>query len=367
MSESHESAAQTPVLTVAGLAHGFGTTPVLHGLELEILPGETVGVLGESGCGKTTLLRAIAGLVVPDAGRIEIGGTCVCDEGTQKVGPEARKVGLVFQEYALFPHMTVARNVAFGLEKGKEDRVREMLSLVGITDLADRLPRSLSGGQQQRVALARALAPAPTLLLLDEPFANVDRARTGALGDSLRRITRKTETATLLVTHDRTHAMALSDRLVVLKKTEEGASVAQVADPQSIYQRPASQEVARLTGAAFFLRGTGRGSRIETRLGRLDLVTPHEGATEVVLRPEQIAFLTNDQGNSTVRSVAFEGTHTRLVCDSPVGEIHAHVPTDSAPATGKRGFLSVRGAVWALPSPPKTEPPPPPTEPESAP
>jgi iron(III) transport system ATP-binding protein len=327
---------------------------VLHGLDLEIHPGETVGVLGESGCGKTTLLRVIAGLVTPSAGRIEIGGTCVCDEGTQTVGSESRKVGLVFQEYALFPHMTVAQNVAFGLGKRQEDRLRDMLSLVGITDLSDRLPRSLSGGQQQRVALARALAPAPDLLLLDEPFANVDRARTGALGDSLRRITKKTNTATLLVTHDRTNAMALSDRLVVLARTDHGATVAQAGDPQSIYQRPASQEVARLTGAAFFLRGTGRGARIETRLGRLDLVTAHEGATEVVLRPEQIAFLPNDQGNSTVRAVVFEGTHTRLVCDSPVGEIHAHVPPDSAPDSGTRGFLSIRGAVWALPKPEPT-------------
>ncbi len=367
MSESQDRPAQTPVLTVVGLAHRFGTTPVLHGLDLEINPGETVGVLGESGCGKTTLLRAVAGLVVPSAGRIEIGGTCVCDEGTQKVGPEARKVGLVFQEYALFPHMTVARNVAFGLEKGQEDRVREMLSLMGITDLSDRLPRSLSGGQQQRVALARALAPSPDLLLLDEPFANVDRARAGALGDSLRRITKKTGTATLLVTHDRTHAMAHSDRLVVLSGTDQGATVAQQGGPQTIYQQPANPDVARLTGPAFFLRGTGRGARIETRIGRLDLVTPHEGATEVILRPEQISFLPNDQGNSTVRAIAFEGTHTRLVCDSPVGEIHAHVPTDSAYASGTRGFLSVRGAVWALPTAPKTEPPPPPTEPMSAP
>ncbi len=354
---------KSPVLTVTGLSHRFGTTPVLHGLDLAIFPGEAVGVLGASGCGKTTLLRAIAGLVVPEAGRIELGDVCLCDSGVQKVGPEARKVGLVFQEYALFPHMSVAQNVAFGLAKGQDDRVREMLSLVGITDLSDRLPRTLSGGQQQRVALARALAPAPDLLLLDEPFANVDRARTGAMGDSLRRMTRKTETATLLVTHDRTHAMAHSDRLVVLSGTEQGATVAQQGDPQSIYQQPKNEEVARLTGPAFFLRGTGRGARVETRIGRLDLVSPHEGATEVVLRPEQVSFLPNDQGNSTVRGCAFEGTHTRLICDSPVGEIHAHASPDSAPDNDARGFLSVRSAVWALP---KTAPPHPPEAPEQA-
>ncbi|MEZ5341122.1 MAG: ABC transporter ATP-binding protein [Acidimicrobiales bacterium] len=214
---------------------------MLRDVSLSASKGEVLVLLGPSGCGKTTLLRLIAGLDRPDGGRIAIGGSTVAGDGAW-VPPEKRQVGMVFQDWALFPHLTVGQNVAFGLkgQADSNDRVAEMLGLVGLAPLADRLPSTLSGGQQQRVALARSLAPSPRVLLLDEPFSNLDAGLRTQLRGELRSLLRSLGITAVFVTHDREEALELGDRPAVFR---DGA-IAQVGDPVTVYAAPVSPWVA---------------------------------------------------------------------------------------------------------------------------
>jgi len=209
--------------------HPGSRTPVIRGMSFAMEKSEIAGVLGPSGAGKSTLLRLLAGLEIPEAGRIVIGGRKVFGDGVF-VPPEARGVGMVFQDYALFPHLTVARNIAFGLHRlpraKRAERVREMLELVRLESLADRYPHELSGGQQQRVALARALAPEPELLLMDEPFSNLDAGLRVAIREELRGILKRTGTTCLLVTHDRQDVAAICERTIRIGGEAAGESQA---------------------------------------------------------------------------------------------------------------------------------------------
>ncbi len=231
-----------------------GALQVLAGLDFGLHDGEIGCLLGESGCGKTTALRAIAGFARPQAGQIEIAGRTVCSPETW-VEPEARGVGVVFQDYALFPHLNVTRNVAFGLRASapgeRDTRVAEMLELVGLADAASRFPHELSGGQQQRVALARALAPAPGVLLLDEPFSNLDPDLRERLALELRDILKRCRTTALLVTHDQYEAFALADSVGVM----EAGRIAQWDTPYRLYHRPETRAVADFVGLGAFVPG----------------------------------------------------------------------------------------------------------------
>jgi putrescine transport system ATP-binding protein len=244
--------AARPVIRVEAARKSFGAVRAVDDVSLDILPGEAFSLLGASGCGKTTLLRLIAGLERLDEGRIEIDGQDVTD-----APPYARPVNMMFQAYALFPHMDVQQNVAFGLKqqgmaRGEiRERVAEMLKLVELEELARRRPHQLSGGQQQRVALARALARQPRALLLDEPLAALDRKLRERTQFELMRIQERTGVAFLIVTHDQEEAMALSDRIAVM----DGGRVVQTGAPAEIYERPASRFVADFVGSANLFEG----------------------------------------------------------------------------------------------------------------
>ena len=234
----------TPVLSLQAIGKTFEPgVPVLQDVTLHIAPGAMVCLLGPSGCGKTTLLRLVAGFEQPDVGTIHLGGELVSRRG-HVVAPEKRQIGMVFQDYALFPHMTVAQNIVFGLFRRpaaeRDRRLADLLQLVGLEDMAARYPHELSGGQQQRVALARALAPDPQLLLLDEPFSNLDVNLRRQLRQEMQEVLRQTDMTTILVTHDQEEALSLADTLAILDR----GRVVQFDVPEAIVQRPSTRFVA---------------------------------------------------------------------------------------------------------------------------
>lgn len=325
-------------LIVENVTHRYGATPVLEGLDLRVGEGELVAVLGASGCGKTTLLRSIAGLVTPTSGRIGIGGTTVVEGGRERVPIERRRVGLVFQDYALFGSMTVAANIAYGLAHD-DGRGARLLEQVGLSGLENRYPSELSGGQQQRVALARALAPEPALLLLDEPFANVDADRRAELGERLRETLANEGRAALLVTHDREDALALADRVLVLEAGPSGGRVGQVGTPEEVYGHPSSAEVARLTGPVRFLEGVANDGRVETPLGTVG-IRGASGNGRLALRPEHLALA--DEGlPGTVVTSAFRGEGARVLVQTVYGRLLVTHPRRVQRGTDV--FLVMRG------------------------
>ena len=232
-----------PVIRCHHLTKWFGAVRAVSGLDLEVWPGEIVSILGPSGSGKTTLLRLIAGFEMPSEGSVHIQGREVSSPRSA-VPPESRNVGMVVQEYALFPHLTVERNIAFGLQKLSEtdraERVKEVLDLVGMDGLSSRFPHELSGGQQQRVALARTLAPNPVTVLLDEPFSNLDSSMRQRLRIEVERILRSHNTAAMFVTHDREEAFAMADRVGVMVEGE----LLQIDTPERVYHFPASAAIS---------------------------------------------------------------------------------------------------------------------------
>ncbi len=281
--------ATTPALRLHGVSKRFGAVPAVTDLDLAVAPGSLTALLGPSGCGKTTALRLVAGLERPDAGTIAVGPDVVAGPGTF-VAPHRRRVGLVFQDYALFPHLDVATNVAYGLSRLSADevsrRVDEALDLVGLSHQRDRRPDQLSGGQQQRVALARALAPRPSVLLLDEPFSNLDAALRVVVREEVRTILRATGTTAVFVTHDQTEALSLADRVAVMRD----GRLHQVAAPHELYARPATRFVAEFVGDALAVPATRAGRFfVDTPLGRLETVRPvGDGPQVVLVRPEEV-------------------------------------------------------------------------------
>ena len=260
---------------VRGLSKSFGAIEAVRELNLEIERGELMAVLGPSGCGKTTLLRVIAGFEQPDAGCVVVSGDVVAGPG-RIVPPEKRRVGMVFQDYALFPHLSVEGNVAFGLaNRPREERdalTRRTLELVGLQHKARTGVHELSGGERQRVALARALAPEPELVLLDEPFSSLDATLRAGLRREVELILRDAEATALLVTHDQEEALSLADRLAVMRDGE----IVQVGPPVEVYGAPATRWAAQFVGEVNVLSGVARGAGVETELGVFDLRRPDE-------------------------------------------------------------------------------------------
>jgi ABC-type Fe3+/spermidine/putrescine transport system ATPase subunit len=261
-----EAAAGAASVEIDSVLLAFDGDPVLRGLSLEVRPGEVMALLGPSGCGKTTLLRVVAGLEEPEAGEVRMSGRLLTSPG-KVVAPEKRDVAMVFQDWALFPHMTVAENVGFGLPRGQRRSsplIARTLDLVGLGGLGERMPESLSGGQQQRVALGRALAQRPAVLLLDEPFSNLDPTLRGRVRSDVKEVLREVGVTTVLVTHDRDEAFVLGDRVAVMR---DGA-ISQVDTPEALYLRPRDEWVAdfvgelngaRRAGSREPLRGAGEG------------------------------------------------------------------------------------------------------------
>jgi len=285
-------AAHSAALAFADVSHGYaaGARPVVEGLSLSLSPGEVVCLLGPSGCGKTTTLRLAAGLERPWSGGIHIGGRRVADAARGRhVAPEHRRVGFLFQDFALFPHLTVLGNVLFGL-KGRpraEARARamDMLAIVGLAGRADAWPHQMSGGQQQRVALARALAPDPTLMLLDEPFSGLDAGLRRTVRDQTLRVLQETGVAALMVTHDPEEAMFMADRIALM----QAGRLVQVDAPMALHRRPRAPFAVRFFDETNEVAGTVRGGALETPLGVFAApALPEGGRARLLARPESL-------------------------------------------------------------------------------
>ena len=274
---------------ISGVTKAFGETQAVQGVDLEVGGGALVAVVGPSGCGKTTLLRLIAGFEAPDAGAVEVGDEVVAGPGAW-VPPERRRIGMVFQDYALFPHLRVRANVEFGLaRRGREERrdlAARTLDLVGLQHKAERYPHELSGGERQRVALARALAPNPEVVLLDEPFSSLDATLRADLRRDVEEILREAGATALLVTHDQEEALSLADRVAVMCD----GCIQQEGTPEEVYGRPRTRWVADFLGDAEVVPGTAAGGAVECELGRFPIPKELEGEVDVVVRPESVAL-----------------------------------------------------------------------------
>ncbi|HEX2172348.1 MAG TPA: ABC transporter ATP-binding protein [Dehalococcoidia bacterium] len=341
-------ATDQPALRCAGLRKAFGRLTAVDGVDLTLRRGEFLALLGPSGCGKTTTLRLIAGFERPDAGWIEIAGETVVN-GPVFVPPERRRIGMVFQDYALFPHLDVAGNVAFGLPKAPDraDRVREVLDLVGLGSLGHRYPHELSGGQQQRVAIARALAPSPALVLLDEPFSNLDAALRTRVRAEVREILARAGVTVIFVTHDQAEALSIADQVAVMW----AGRLLQAGPPEEVYREPASREVAIFVGDMDPIPGDALGDRAHTELGDLPLRVATIGPVEVLIPPEAIRLEAADDGPAEIVWREFFGHDQRLTLRLPSGRtIHARLDADQDLRAGRRVRLRLAGPMPAFPA-----------------
>lgn len=337
-----------PLLEVIRVAHAYGRHTVVSELSFSLARGEIGCLLGASGCGKTTALRLIAGFEQPTAGEVRIVGAIV-GSATVMMPPERRNIGMVFQEYALFPHLSVAENVGFGLQKSamaaRLARVEELLALVGLTGRGGKFPHELSGGQQQRVALARALAPGPRLLLLDEPFSNLDVELRERLALEVRDIIKATGTTAILVTHDQHEAFAVADVVGIMKD----GRIEQWAPPYDLYHRPATRFVADFIGQGAFLAGTVLDrDTVEVELGRLKSKVPFDCADscatcgrncrlQVLLRPDDLVHDDDASLQAEVVAKAFRGAEFLYTLRLPSGaRVLSLVPSHHNHAIGEK-------------------------------
>ncbi|MBR9989454.1 MAG: ABC transporter ATP-binding protein [Gemmatimonadetes bacterium] len=333
-----------PVLAVNRLTKRYSRAapPAVADVELTVAHGEIVAIVGESGCGKSTLLRLIAGLENPDAGEIRIGGRVVSDERTW-AAPEHRGVGMVFQDFALFPHMTVVGNITFGLASlpraQRRARAEAMLEMVDLAGYGDRYPHQLSGDQQQRVALARALGSEPALLLLDEPFSNLDTTLKRTLREEMREILQRTGTTTLLVVHDAEDVLALADRAAVMR----AGRILQEGDADTLYRNPCNEYVARFFGETNVLPAQPCEGGFQTSLGIVACAGAANcpGAVQLCLRPEHLQIVSGAAGRpAVVDRVHTVGMRRRVVVrlddGSPGETLVVHTGTESHLVPGDR-------------------------------
>ena len=344
-------------LEVNGLHKAFGLRAVLRDLALTVPAGSFTAILGASGSGKTTLLRIIAGFERADGGTVLIGGELAEDAGGTWLAPEQRHIGYVPQEGSLFPHLTVRRNIGFGLARAeiRSGRVDELLELVGITGLGGRYPHELSGGQQQRVALARALAVRPRLLLLDEPFSGLDASMRASVRADVRELVRAAGTTAVLVTHDQEEALSLADQVAVIRD----GCIGQYGTPRDVYSRPIDPELAGFLGEANLVRGVVAGAYARTDLGALELderVAVGGGEVLVLVRPEQVELRApgGDEGlPGEVVALEYHGhdavVHVRLAT-TPQSVLVVRVAGQVAERPGARVAVVVRGPVVAWPA-----------------
>jgi putative spermidine/putrescine transport system ATP-binding protein len=349
VTRARDRAARAAVeVRLEGLSRHYGPVVALDRLDLTLEPGQLVALLGPSGCGKTTTLRLLAGLEDADGGRVIVGGRDITHVPANK-----RDMGMVFQAYSLFPHMTVRQNVAFGLRlrrvgaAERDKRAIDMLDLVGLSTQADRYPHQLSGGQQQRVALARALAIEPQVLLLDEPLSALDAKVRAQLRDEIRRIQLEVGITTLFVTHDQEEALAIADRVGVMRE----GHLEQLATPTEVYSRPATSFVAEFVGLTNRLVGEVRAGQLTVRGCALPLVdqeTP-DGQVVALVRPEAVTMASHDAPESgplvgTVIAVTFLGATSRVTVDLGDATILAQLSTADATAlpAGSRVALTIR-------------------------
>ena len=329
------------ILNVADLYLSFGRTAVLQGFGFDLEAGEIACLLGHSGCGKTTALRAVAGFEQPERGRIALQERTLSD-GRLFVPPHLRRIGMVFQDYALFPHLNVADNIAFGLSghsaEARKARVAELLSLIGLPDYGGHYPHQLSGGQQQRVALARALAPKPELVLLDEPFSNLDADLRTRLSKEVRSLLKQENTSALLVTHDQQEAFAMADKIGIMAD----GRLQQWDTPYNLYHNPATPAIAGFIGQGVLLRGQMSGSHcVRLALGEFCGVVPNHCQScrevDVLLRPDDVVHDDNSPVSAEVLDKDFKGSYFIYTLKLDSGEtVLAHVPSHHNHPIGSR-------------------------------
>jgi iron(III) transport system ATP-binding protein len=333
-----------------GVRKAFGRARAVDAVTLTVERGEVFAVLGPSGCGKTTLLRLIAGFERPDAGAVRVAGRAVAG-GRTWVGPERRRIGMVFQDYALFPHLSVRGNVGFGLRRRDRRRALSALELVGLQHKSGCYPHELSGGERQRVALARALAPGPDVVLLDEPFSSLDATLRADLRREVDLILREAGATAILVTHDQEEALSLADRLAVMRD----GRIVQVGSPEDVYTRPTDRWVAEFVGEVNVLRGVVRANGVETRLGVFDVSTgegaaapARAGSVQLAVRPEQLELRSDAHGNAEVIQREFRGHDVlyRLRHESG-GRVLVQLPSVELFEVGERVFVRPRRAATA--------------------
>ncbi len=336
----------TAPLTVRGVSHNFGTHAALTGVNLTITPGEFIVLLGPSGCGKTTLLSILGGFITPTSGTVEIGG-----RDMTQVAPKDRPTTTMFQDYALFPHMTLRDNVAFGLRMrgmasiARAAKAMAMLAMVGLEDRANQRPHQLSGGQRQRVALARALAVDPEVLLLDEPLGALDLKLRRQMQDELKSIQRRVGTTFIHVTHDQEEAMAIADRIVVMNQ----GRIEDIGPPQQIYLTPKSLFSAAFMGEINLIPAIPNGTSITTPLGPLSIAPISPKPQTLCLRPENIGLAGDlPLGPAKLTDTAFFGTHYRChftPLAAPALSLIAHLPQSGHPAPGSTVTLYATAPV----------------------
>lgn len=327
-------------LTLDRLVRSYGPVRAVAGISLEVRESEIVALVGHSGSGKSTLLRLIAGLERPDEGSIAIAGRVVCDSG-MFVPPEQRGVGMMFQDYALFPHLTVLDNVRFGLagvpRRESEERARTALGSVGLAERAAAYPHTLSGGEQQRVALVRALLPRPRVLLMDEPFSNLDKRNRDRVRDETTAIVRDSGTTAVLVTHDPEDAMRVADRIMLM----EAGRIARGGASEDLYRQPGSLLVARFFADFNEIEGVVKGGRLTTAIGAFSANALPEGAQAVAcIRPHDLGMAPEGKGSfaATVVGRAFVGDElvfTLWVLSLP-RPLQVRAPISTSVAVGDR-------------------------------
>ena len=338
------------VLHIRGLRASYGTTPVLHGIDLSVPAGSVLAVVGPSGSGKTTMLRCIGGFEPPTAGEVRIDGIPVC--GPVWVPPHKRSIGYVSQDGALFPHLSVGANVGFGLSRADRtpERIASLLTTVNLSpDLAGRRPDQLSGGQQQRVSLARALARRPRVMLLDEPFSALDTHLRESTRDLVGDVLRDAGVTTLLVTHDQEEALAFADLVTVL----DAGTLRQVGPPQTVYERPIDVPTARLLGSTLELDAVVTHNVAQTVIGPIPALAVPDGRATVIARPHQVSARLAVDGAWVVRALAFHGDHRRLTLGQAAREDGPtfRVSTDQPVRVGDRMVVSLVGRALVVPSP----------------
>ncbi|WP_281783607.1 ABC transporter ATP-binding protein [Sinimarinibacterium flocculans] len=352
-SEALPDRAPAASLQIEAVSRRYGDRPAVDGVSWSARAGETVCLLGHSGCGKTTLLRLIAGVERPDSGSIHIDGEAMSTP-SRFVPAERRRVGMVFQDYALFPHLDVLRNVVFGLHEGtraqRAARAQAALERVGLAARVRHYPHMLSGGEQQRVALARALAPAPRVLLMDEPFSNLDRRLRDRVRDDTMALLREAGITAVVVTHDPQEALCIADRIVLM----HGGRVEQDAPPQMLYRQPASLFAARFFSVLNEIPGEVRGGRIETALGSFDAAGLSDGPAVVGLRPRDVVTA-SDGVAGTVTDTLFLGdlTQLRVRIAGHASPLMLHLPAPPTVRPGQVVHLRAdEAAALRFPAPP---------------